>query len=71
MNIGNNIKLIRIKKGMKQQDLARLAYITPSMLSQIERGKKPLSPQTRYNIAKALNCSVYELIFVNCDIIDY
>ena len=56
---------------MKQQDLARLAYITPSMLSQIERGKKPLSPQTRYNIAKALNCSVYELIFVNCDIIDY
>ena len=68
MNVGENIKLRRIKEGIKQQDLAELAGITASMLSQIERGKKPLSPQTGCAIAQALHCSVYDLVKVQCKI---
>lgn len=68
MSIGNNIKLRRIKEGMKQQELAGLAGITASLLSQIERGKKPLTPQTGCAIAQALQCSVYDLIKVECRI---
>ena len=68
MSIGENIKLRRIKEGIKQQDLAEQAGITASMLSQIERGKKPLSPQTGCVIAQALQCSVYDLMKVKCKI---
>ena len=68
MSIGDNIKLRRIKEGIKQQDLAEWAGITASMLSQIERGKKPLSPQTGYAIAQALQCSVHDLVKVECKI---
>jgi len=68
MSIGDNIKLRRIKEGIKQQDLAEWAGITASMLSQIERGKKPLTPQTGCAIAQALQCSVYDLIKVECRI---
>lgn len=68
MNVGDNIKLRRIKEGIKQQDLAKLAGITASMLSQIERGKKPLSPQTECAIAQALQCSVRDLVRVECKI---
>ncbi len=68
MSVGENIKLRRIKAGIKQQDLAEQAGITASMLSQIERGKKPLSLQTQYYIAKALHCSEKDLIGVRCKI---
>ena len=68
MSIGNNIKLRRIKEGIKQQDLAEWAGITASMLSQIERGKKPLTPQTGCAIAQALQCSVHDLVKVECKI---
>ena len=68
MSIGDNIKLRRIKEGIKQQDLAELAGITASLLSQIERGKKPLTPQTGCAIAQVLRCSVYDLIKVECRI---
>ncbi len=68
MSVGDNIKLRRIKEGIKQQDLAEWAGITASMLSQIERGKKPLSPQISWAIAEALQCSVYDLERVECKI---
>ena len=71
MSIGDNIKLRRIKEGIKQQDLAELAGITASLLSQIEGGKKappPLTPQTGCAIAQVLQCSVYDLIKVECRI---
>ncbi len=68
MNVGENIRLRRIKEGIKQQDLAEQVSITASMLSQIERGKKPLSPQTQSCIAKALHCSERDLINMECKI---
>ena len=57
-----------LQEGGKNEDLAELAGITASLLSQIERGKKPLTPQTGYAIAQALQCSVYDLIKVECRI---
>lgn len=68
MSVGENIKLRRIKENISQKDLAEWAGITASMLSQIERGKKPLSLETGWYIANALQCSIYDLVKVNCKI---
>ena len=38
INIGEKISLIRKKQNLSIRDLAKLAEVTPSLLSQIERG---------------------------------
>ena len=62
-NIGENIKKIRAKLGLTQDDLTKKGDIKYTTLTKIESGvvKKP-SVQTMAKIAKALGVSIEDLI---------
>ena len=62
-NIGNNIQKCRIKLGMTQEDLAKLANVKYTTLTKIESNviKKP-SVFIISKIAEALNESIENLI---------
>ena len=57
MNIGKAIKIIRIQKEVSQVELAKLAGITQTTLSQIESGKKRPGEKTLNGISDALGVS--------------
>jgi len=61
--IGGNIKKLRTKQGLSQDDLARKAELKYSTLAKIEVDfvKKP-GVQLMAKIAKALNVSIEELL---------
>jgi len=61
--IGNNIRKFRKKKGLSQDNLARLANIPYTTLTKIESNvvKQP-SVQNVAKIAKALDVSIEKLI---------
>ena len=62
MSIGENTKRIRIEAKLTQEDLAERAGIGRSMLAQIERGTKTMTLPVAAEVAKALNCSIYDLL---------
>lgn len=60
--IGENIRGIRKVKKFSQERLAELADMHPSHLSDIERGKINASINAYFQIAKALNVPLSELV---------
>ena len=62
MSIGENIRLLRISKKMSQEELGKKVNVSASMISYIETGLKPRPLKTGYLIAKALDCTVDDLI---------
>jgi transcriptional regulator with XRE-family HTH domain len=54
MNLGKAITLVRKQLGIKQYELAELASISQTSLSQIETGFKRPSPRTLTKICAAL-----------------
>lgn len=61
MSIGENIKRLRTNLNLKQTELAKKVGVTPSMITQIERGSKVPSMPLGKAIANALNCDINEL----------
>ncbi len=61
MNIGKNIKRLRLKKKMTQRELGTQIGVTDSMIAQLERGTKTLTVPLGKEIAKVLNCSLEDL----------
>jgi transcriptional regulator with XRE-family HTH domain len=61
--IGRNVRILRKKKGISQEKLARLADISLNTLTKIESGfaKKP-TIQTVIKLAAALNISIDYLV---------
>jgi len=59
--LSRNIKRFRARAGMSQIQLAMELNISPTFLSDIETGKKWVSPLTLARIAKTLQIEVYEL----------
>lgn len=67
MTIGQQIRNLRIEKGMKQCELAKAAYLTPSYISRIENDcARPTNDCIR-NIAVALDVSAKEILEVEID----
>lgn len=62
MTVGERIRLIMKDKGMSQNRLARLAQISQSGLSTIISGASSPKENTLQAIAKALDCSVSDLL---------
>lgn len=60
--LGQNIKKIRLARGMTQGDLCRKLKLDRAYTSNIENGKKNPTLSTIANIAKALGVSVDELL---------
>jgi transcriptional regulator with XRE-family HTH domain len=63
-----NIKLHRSRLHLSQLDLALLLEISPNFLSDVETGKKWVSPHTLSRLADALNVEVYELFKPEADL---
>jgi len=59
INIGQKIVEYRKMKDLSIRDLAKLAEVTPSLLSQIERGLANPSINTLKNIAKVLEVPLF------------
>lgn len=59
INIGEKISLIRKKQNLSIRDLAKLAEVTPSLLSQIERGLANPSVNSLKSISSALNVPLF------------
>ena len=64
MDLGNAIKLCRVRRKLNQTELASLSGISVSYLSLLERGKRDPNFSTIQNIAEALRIPVSILIFL-------
>lgn len=62
MGIGENIKNRRIRSGQTQEEFATRIGVGRSMVAQIERGSKVPSMILGHEIARALDCSMEELM---------
>lgn len=60
--IGKNIKILRIKKDLSQEDLAYKANIHTTHLSKIENGRMNVTIEILYKIAESLDTDVTELM---------
>jgi len=61
-NIGQKIKSERLKKRLKQYELAKEANISNTYLSDMEVGRSKPSLKTLDKIAKALGVDIKELL---------
>ncbi|WP_264737683.1 helix-turn-helix domain-containing protein [Cytobacillus firmus] len=62
IDIGKKVEKFRKVKGYSSRELAKIADITPSMLSQIERGIANPSIQTLKVLAKALDVPTFSFL---------
>ena len=60
--LGQNIKKIRIGKGMSQGDICRALDMDRSYMSAIENGKKNITISQLERLAQALDVSVDKLL---------
>ncbi len=60
--LGNNLKKIRLEKGMSQGDICRATGMDRGYISRVESGQKNPTISNLEKIAKALKISPDELI---------
>lgn len=69
MGFDANIKKLRKARGMTQAELAdALGYSDRSMISHIEKGKTAVPIDKLDDFAKALNCSVADILGLDADL---
>lgn len=59
---GNNLKRLRIEKGISQGDIARKLDVSRSFISNIENGKTNPTLTTIAKLAKAISVPIDELM---------
>ena len=64
--IGKKIQNLRMERGLSVRKIAKMANITPSMLSQIENGLVNPSINTLRSIAQVLDAPLYSLFMEEC-----
>jgi putative molybdopterin biosynthesis protein len=67
-DIRNNLKSIRTRLGMSQQELANLAGVTRQTISGVESGQYAPSVAISLRLAKALGCQVEDLFWFEEDL---
>jgi transcriptional regulator with XRE-family HTH domain len=60
--VGAALRAYRMRRELSQSDLARLAAVSPSAISQVERGERGLSLETLLTLAGRLNITLDELL---------
>lgn len=63
----NNLKLIRSRLGLSQQQLANLAGVTRQTISFVESGQVAPSVMMTLRLANALGCQVQDLFWIDQD----
>ena len=67
--IGKNIKKYRIKKGLKQRELAEALYLSDSFIAKLESiTHQTISIDTLEEIAEVLDCDIRD--FFNKDVLE-
>ncbi|XWK86087.1 MAG: substrate-binding domain-containing protein [Phormidium sp.] len=66
----NNLKQIRIRLGLSQQDLAKIAGVSRQTISGVESGQYAPSATIALRLAKVLGCQVEDLFWLQEDYID-
>ncbi|WP_167955620.1 helix-turn-helix domain-containing protein [Anaerosporobacter faecicola] len=67
MSLGENIKKLRIYRGLKQSELADMANISRISVGNYERDERNPSADITTRIAKALGVNIDDLIWSNAD----
>jgi transcriptional regulator with XRE-family HTH domain len=67
MNLGKAIQTCRVKVGLSQGELAKLAGISVSYLSMLENSKRDPTISTVQKIANALGVPIEILFFLGAD----
>lgn len=62
VDIGNNIRTIRIRQGLSLEELSGRCGIDPAPLSKLERGESNATIQTLDRVAGGLGVSLVELV---------
>jgi len=62
VHIGDNVRRLRLRLAIRQDELARMAKITPTTLSRIERNESEPHVSTIRRLAKALDVTPADLI---------
>jgi transcriptional regulator with XRE-family HTH domain len=62
MRLGAALAQVRIQRGLSQSQISRLAGVSPSAISQAERGQRGLSVSTLMRLATALGVSLDALV---------
>lgn len=57
-NVGMNIRLLRVKRGISQEKLAEIADVSSTTMGCIERGEKSSTVQTLAKVANALDVDI-------------
>jgi transcriptional regulator with XRE-family HTH domain len=60
-HLGRALAVLREKRHDTQEDVARVAGVTPSMISNYERGKEKPSIDSLWKILAAMNCIFFDL----------
>jgi transcriptional regulator with XRE-family HTH domain len=60
--VGTALRAYRLRRELSQSALARLAGVSPSAISQVERGERGLSLETLLALARRLNITLDELL---------
>ncbi len=62
MNIGENVRRIRIERGMTQERLAELVNVSHPTICRLEKGVKIPSVMLCYSISQVLGCSIADIV---------
>ncbi|MFT8319296.1 MAG: helix-turn-helix transcriptional regulator [Bacillus sp. (in: firmicutes)] len=61
----NNIRDIRIKRGLTQKEFASMLNISYDYLNKLERGKKTPSLTLAVRMARSLDCKLDDIFFID------
>jgi transcriptional regulator with XRE-family HTH domain len=59
--LGNNMKAIRIKNNLSQENIANMLGVSQACINKYENGKICISLSNLYKFAKEFNCTINEL----------
>ncbi len=60
--LGRNIRALREKKGISQEDFGKLAHVHRTYVGMVERGEKNITLSNQVRFAQALGVKVRDLI---------
>ena len=62
MNVGANVRKMRLERNMTQEELGKEVSVSFSMISQVERGTKALSIQLAKELADFFGCTTDDFL---------
>lgn len=60
--LGSNIRTIRLKQGMSQEELANICDLHRTYIGSVERAERNITLNTLVKFANALNVSIIDLL---------